>query len=1128
VFQALDSINGGVPTVTWRVTGGGAGTYMSTTNNGELFVGQGETAAYLTLRAEMSGGRYGTAVITVGGEAEETAVVIPAEVSGIRVTPGIISLARGSSGTKFAALGPEGNGVTGVSWTLETGGGSPAAGTGVTGEGELDIAAAEALSCLIVRAESGVDYGTAVVYVGDTGESHPVDGGITVYPAGATVPAGGFADFIARLSGTETGAPVWWWSLDTPDAEGGTGITGDGGRLTVSEEEDAGKTLVVRAITADGKYGTAVVSVTDAVNDDGPGVGVTEVRVSPASVTVRRGEGQTFSAYDGQNTTPVTWSVSGGGQGGGTAIGADGVLSVGANETAAGLTVRAVSAENTDIYGEAAVYVPTVYGVTVNETGETVPKGSSRQFTATVDAAGGAATTVEWSVETPGVNGGTGFTGNTLYVASGETAASITIRATSAEDDTKYGEAAVTVPQPLVSGVTVSPPVTSVAKGNTRQFTATVYGTGGISQEVTWSVANKNSAGTVISGAGLLTVASDETAVSLTVRAASVADGTKYGDAAVTVPAVSGVTVNPSAASVAKGNTRQFTATVEGTADISHEVTWSVTGGHGGTGISTDGLLTVASDETAASLTVRATSVADTTKYGTAAVTVPTVSGVTVSPSTASVARGNTQTFSATVTGTGGPSQAVTWSVSNKNSAGTAISGGGLLTVASDETAASLTVRATSVADTTKYGTAEVTPVSGTKDITGFSIKGIEGAIKAGGRTVTVTFPYGTPVTSLSPLITHNGAGVSPASGAAQDFTNPVTYTVTAEDNSTAVWTVTVSLGPLDTIALIDTYLSGVSGGESAASPIPLPVALNLPDADQGWAVLLSKIQEKGKFVALDLSACAMAGTEFDPGGADTGERRIASLVLPAPATSVKAGTSGSPTFRNFTALKNVSGANVTAVGGLAFRDCAALATVNLPEATGIGSFAFYNCGALETVNLPKAAIVGVFAFQSCAALATVSLPAATGIGNYAFAYCAALATVDMPAAASIGNYAFYDCDALATLELPVAASIGSRAFASCSALATLNIPAVTSVGVGAFLYTGGQALTITMGQAAPSVSASGDNASSTFSKNVTIRTPASPAGYGDTWQTNFRKAFGVSYGSYTVTINLNFETITQ
>jgi hypothetical protein len=352
------------------------------------------------------------------------------------------------------------------------------------------------------------------------------------------------------------------------------------------------------------------------------------------------------------------------------------------------------------------------------------------------------------------------------------------------------------------------------------------------------------------------------------------------------------------------------------------------------------------------------------------------------------VAKGNTQTFSATVTGTNSQSQAVTWSVSNKNSAGTAIRGGGILTVASNETAASLTVRATSVADTTKSGTAAVSVVSGTKDITGFSINGVAGVINAGGRTVTVDLPFNTDLRKLSPVITHNGADISPASGVARDFTNPVTYTVTAEDNSTAVWTVTVSLSPLKTVALINSYLDSAPGGASADDPIPLPVELNLSSADEGWATLISKVlNDNRKYVALDLSACAMSGTEFDPGTAGTGERWIVSLVLPASAASIKEGTQSESTFKNFTALENVSGANVSTVHNYSFLGCGALETAQFPNAVYIGIRAFQDCGALSTLNIQAATSIGDRAFRNTGGTPlTITLGAiAPTVGTYIF-----------------------------------------------------------------------------------------------------------------------------------------------
>jgi len=83
-----------------------------------------------------------------------------------------------------------------------------------------------------------------------------------------------------------------------------------------------------------------------------------------------------------------------------------------------------------------------------------------------------------------------------------------------------------------------------------------------------------------------------------------------------------GVTVNPSTVTVQKGKTYHFGAIVNGANNPSQTVTWTVEGGNGTTAIGTDGKLTIATNETATTLTVRATSVADTSKFGIATVTV--------------------------------------------------------------------------------------------------------------------------------------------------------------------------------------------------------------------------------------------------------------------------------------------------------------------------------------------------------------------------------------------------------------------------------------------------------------------------------------------------------------------------
>lgn len=88
-----------------------------------------------------------------------------------------------------------------------------------------------------------------------------------------------------------------------------------------------------------------------------------------------------------------------------------------------------------------------------------------------------------------------------------------------------------------------------------------------------------------------------------------------------------------------------------------------------------------------------------------------TVSTVTVSPATASVAKGASKVFTAAVAGEGAVSNGVMWSVAGSSAvkAGTKIDENGNLTIASNETNTALTVTATSKQDGTKTGTAAVT-----------------------------------------------------------------------------------------------------------------------------------------------------------------------------------------------------------------------------------------------------------------------------------------------------------------------------------------------------------------------------------------------------------------------------------
>ena len=115
-----------------------------------------------------------------------------------------------------------------------------------------------------------------------------------------------------------------------------------------------------------------------------------------------------------------------------------------------------------------------------------------------------------------------------------------------------------------------------------------------------------------------------------------------------------------------------------------------------------------------------------------------TITSVEVNPDTASVKKGETQSFTANVTGTGDYNNTVTWSVIDKTSSGTTISDSGTLAVAADENATALTVKATSKGDSTKSDTATVT-VEEAVAVTGVTVDPETLTLTAGGAAETLT-----------------------------------------------------------------------------------------------------------------------------------------------------------------------------------------------------------------------------------------------------------------------------------------------------------------------------------------------------------------------------------------------------
>jgi hypothetical protein len=230
------------------------------------------------------------------------------------------------------------------------------------------------------------------------------------------------------------------------------------------------------------------------------------------------------------------------------------------------------------------------------------------------------------------------------------------------------------------------------------------------------------------------------------------------------------ISVAPTAASVAVGNTQQFAATVMGTSNTA--VTWSVVGGASNGTISTSGLYTApATVPNPPQVTLTATAQADSTKSAPATVTVtgpPTA--VSVSPTAASVANFGTQQFTASVNGM--PSTAVTWEVNGIaggsqtigfiSTSGQYVAPSGVPTKSDSKgnsITTTVTVSAVSQANSSASGSATVTIQPGNQNAQSGAIElGTSGGNANDSSTNTTTHTITCCGATLGSLVTRGGA----------------------------------------------------------------------------------------------------------------------------------------------------------------------------------------------------------------------------------------------------------------------------------------------------------------------------------------------------------------------------------
>ena len=562
----------------------------------------------------------GTATISATAEGKSdaaTITVVQAPVATVTVTPNPLGMSVGQKTQLTATLrDSSGNVVTGqtVTWTS-----SNTAVATVSNSGEVTAVSAGTTT---VTATSEGKTGTTAITI-----SNFAVGTVSVQPQSSTIVKGGSVQLSATVkdvNGTVvTDRVVSWSSSNTAAATVSTTglVTGVGaGTATITA-------------TSEGVSGAASVTVSDPV---------ASVTVQPADDTILAGQSVALTAVlkDANGTVlsgrTVTWTTSDGTV---ATVSASGVVT----GVAAGSATITATSEGKSGTAQVTVNPVPAGTVTVSPASASVTVGDTTRLTATVkDANGNVVTnpTVTWSTSNASV-----ATVSSSGLVTGVDSGKVTITASA---NGGSGTATVTVVLAPVATVTVQPASATIAVGQTTTLTATTKDASGnvlTGRAITWSSSDPTIA--TVSQSGVVTGVLPGSA---TISATS--EG-KTGTAAITVTLapVATVTVSPDSAAVVQGQTAQFTATTKdalGNTLTGRTITWSSSNTSVATVDATGKATAVATggpDTTGATITATSEGKSGTAKL----VVYPLpVDSVAVSPTSATLKRGQTKQFTAT------------------------------------------------------------------------------------------------------------------------------------------------------------------------------------------------------------------------------------------------------------------------------------------------------------------------------------------------------------------------------------------------------------------------------------------------------------------------------------------------
>jgi uncharacterized protein YjdB len=493
---------------------------------------------------------------------------------------------------------------------------------------------------------------------------------------------------------------------------------------------------------------------------------------TPLQATVRDGSGRILA------DVPVVWSVKDSSI---ARVSPTGVVS----GRGVGSTQVAASAGGMSAIAAVTVQPPPVASVLVQPLTQSLVVGGSATFSATPRDVNGTTLSgrvVSWSSSNDAV-----ATVSQSGEVSARGAGMATITATS---EGVSGAATVTVSQPPVASVGITPANASLVVGATTTLVATLTDGSGATitgRAVSWSSSAPEVA--TVSASGVVTAVAPGSATITGTSEGAIGTATVV----VGLVPVGSVEVQPANASVVAGQTEALSATVRDTVGrvvTDRVVSWTSSDTHVAV-VSTAGVVTGVSAGTA---TITATSEG---RSGSSTITVvaPAIASVTVQPSSATVQVGGTTTLTATVkdvTGAIVTDRAVTWASSN---------------------VAVATVSSNGVVTGRAAGTAVISATSGGR---------------SGSVTVTVVLvPVGSVTVSPS-SVTLVPTQVLSLSAEVRDANNVVVTdrSVTWTSSNAAVATVTTT-GVVTAVAPGTATITATSEGKTGAatiSVVPMPV----------------------------------------------------------------------------------------------------------------------------------------------------------------------------------------------------------------------------------------------------------------------------------------------------------------